>query len=158
MHLLIKCANQSTKAHYIHHTHFHEGDAGFDIYSPEDIVVKAKTIGQKVDLKISCQALRTKNSDKNDPKQSMSYYMYARSSIGNTPLRLANSVGIIDRGYRGHLIGCFDNVSDEDFVIKKGTRLLQICRPDLEPEISFELVDELSDTSRGSGGYGSTGN
>ena len=158
MHLLIKCSNQSTKSHYIHHTHFHDGDAGFDIYCPEDIVVKAKQIGQKVDLKISCQALRTKESDRNDPNQSMSYYMYPRSSIGNTPLRLANSVGIIDRGYRGNLIGCFDNVSDEEFVIKKGTRLLQICRPDLETGISFELVDELSETSRGKGGYGSTGN
>ena len=158
MHLLIKCANQSTKAHYIHHTHFHDGDAGFDIYCPEDIVVKAKQIGQKVDLKISCQALRSKESDRNDPNQSMSYYMYPRSSIGNTPLRLANSVGIIDRGYRGHLIGCFDNVSDEQFVIKKGTRLLQICRPDLETGISIELVDELTETSRGTGGYGSTGN
>ena len=85
-----------------------------------------------------------------------SYYMYPRSSIIKTPLRIANSVGIIDRGYRGNLMACFDNISDEDYTIVKGTRLIQICSPYLD-SISFSLKDNLSETSRGSGGYGSTG-
>ena len=55
------------------------------------------------------------------------------------------------------IIGCFDNNSDNAYIIEEGTRLLQICAPNLEP-IQFELVEELSETSRGTGGYGSTGN
>ena len=43
-----------------------------------------------------------------------------------------------------------------NYIIEKGTRLLQICSPNLEP-ITFELVDNLSETKRGTGGYGSTG-
>ena len=74
----------------------------------------------------------------------------------NTPLRLANSVGIIDAGYRGNIIGIVDNLSDEDFVIEQNTRLFQICSPSLS-SISFSVVNVLSDTSRGTGGLGSTG-
>ena len=73
-----------------------------------------------------------------------------------TPLRLANSVGIIDSGYRGNIIGIVDNLSDEDFVIEQNTRLFQLCSPILSP-VSFEVVNSLSDTSRGTGGLGSTG-
>ena len=73
-----------------------------------------------------------------------------------TPLRLSNSVGIIDAGYRGNIMAIVDNLSDEDFVIEQNTRLFQLCSPDLSP-ISFEVVNELSETSRGSGGLGSTG-
>ena len=92
----------------------------------------------------------------NDKMDGLSFYLYPRSSIIKTPLRLGNSVGIIDKGYRGNLMGCFDNISEEDYLIEKGTRLVQICAPNLET-ISFELTDSLSETSRGAGGYGSTG-
>ena len=43
------------------------------------------------------------------------YYLYPRSSMGSkTPLRLSNSVGIIDAGYRGNIIGVVDNISDRE--------------------------------------------
>jgi dUTP pyrophosphatase len=106
--------------------------------------------------------------------------MYPRSSLSKTKLRLANSVGIIDSGYRGNLIGMFDvvNMDDEaqtqsishqkkeeykdyDFCAKVNDRLVQICAPGLVP-IYVEIVnsiDELgSETERGVGGFGSTGN
>ena len=73
-----------------------------------------------------------------------------------TPLRLSNSVGIIDAGYRGNIMAIVDNLSSEDFVIEENTRLFQLCSPILGP-ISFEVVNNLSETSRGSGGLGSTG-
>ena len=74
-----------------------------------------------------------------------------------TPLRLANSVGIIDAGYRGTLKAIVDNIDRENgIVIPKGTRLFQICSPTLQP-ITYEVVDSLSETSRGEGGLGSTG-
>jgi dUTP pyrophosphatase len=85
------------------------------------------------------------------------YYLYPRSSISKTPLRLANSVGIIDSGYRGDIIGMFD--VQEDYSIEQYTRLLQICSPTLQP-IHVTIVnniEELETTARGSGGFGSTG-
>ena len=148
MHLLIKTTNLS-QPFYINHSNYHEGDAGLDLFTLEDITIKAKTTS-KINTGIICEAL----SD--DKTKGLSFFMYPRSSISKTPLRLANSVGIIDRDYRGNLIGCFDNISNEDYVVEKGTRLLQICAPNLEP-ITFELVEELSETSRGTGGFGSTG-
>ena len=86
------------------------------------------------------------------------YYSYPRSSISKTPLMLANSVGIIDSGYRGEIIGAFRNLSSSNYTIEKHSRLLQICAPDLRP-IHVELVDEpfFNTTERGSGGFGSTG-
>ena len=85
-----------------------------------------------------------------------SYYLYPRSSISKTPLRMSNSVGIIDAGYRGEIIAKVDNLSNDDYKIEKGTRLFQICDASLEP-IELRIVDKLSETTRGVGGFGSTG-
>ena len=84
------------------------------------------------------------------------FCVYARSSIYKTPFRLANNVGIIDSGYRGNLKAAFDNVTDGRAVLTPYTRLLQICMPNLVP-FQIEIVDELDNTSRGAGGFGSTG-
>ena len=73
---------------------------------------------------------------------------------------LANSVGVIDSGYRGDIIGAFRNISGDNksFVVEQYTRLLQICAPDLRP-IIVQLVDAdfFEKTTRGEGGFGSTG-
>ena len=150
MKLLIKPTNDYVKTLYNNHEHYNEGDSGLDLFCPEDIVVEPGTT-RKIDLQIQCEALSDLDGDKN-----VSYYLYPRSSIIKTPLRLANSVGIIDAGYRGNIIACVDNIKNIDFKIEKGTRLFQICGPTLEP-ITFRLVEELSNTQRGSGGFGSTG-
>ena len=84
------------------------------------------------------------------------YYLYPRSSISKTPLRLANSVGIIDAGYRGNLMAVVDNISIQAYNIQKKDRLFQICAGNLEP-IEFQLANDLSNTQRGFGGFGSTG-
>jgi dUTP pyrophosphatase len=89
------------------------------------------------------------------------FYLYPRSSTGTkTPLRLANSVGIIDSGYRGPLIAAFDNWKQDEFLVQEGQRLVQICAPDLSYPLYIILVDkeeDLGKTIRGSGGFGSTG-
>jgi dUTP pyrophosphatase len=85
--------------------------------------------------------------------------MMPRSSLSNTPLILANHVGLIDSGYRGDLTGAFKNFSDEPYKIEEYTRLLQICHPAAYP-IMVTMVDsleKLSSSERGSGGFGSTG-
>jgi hypothetical protein len=95
------------------------------------------------------------------------FYLYPRSSISKTCVRLANNVGIIDSGYRGCLAGMFDIVSRVTSGMRPGEfqrlepyhRLLQICSPTLEP-FTTEMVFAESDlgiTNRGSGGFGSTG-
>ena len=87
------------------------------------------------------------------------YYLYARSSIYKTNFILANNVGIIDTGYRGNLCAALHNkLSNSYSQVKMGTRMTQICMPDLSPNFHVRLVNKLSDTSRGTGGFGSTGN
>ena len=73
-----------------------------------------------------------------------------------TPLRLSNSVGVMDSGYRGSVIAIVDNISKSDFRVEAGTRLVQLCGPVLEP-VSFQLVNSLNETTRGGDGLGSTG-
>lgn len=127
-------------------------NSGFDLFSPEDIETNLNTI--KLDTQVTCSMI-------DDNKQNCGFYLYPRSSISKTNLRLANSVGIIDSGYRGHLLAIFD-IRRNDYVsitIEKHSRLLQICCGDLQPFIVI-LVDDkilLGETERGSGGFGSTG-
>ena len=84
------------------------------------------------------------------------YLLMPRSSISKTPLRLCNSIGLIDAGYRGEIMAAVDNVKQEKYEIDMGQRLFQIVSMDGGP-ISFELTDELSQTKRGTDGFGSTG-
>ena len=155
MHLKIKISENDDINYvmglYENHEHFHEGDAGLDLYMPRTIIVPANSLGFKASLDISCEPFADKRKE-----SGVSFYMYPRSSISKTPLRMSNSVGIIDAGYRGNLIVALDNSSDEDYKIQAGTRLFQICGPTLEP-VSYQLSDELSTTTRGGGGFGSTG-
>ncbi len=119
-------------------------DAGLDLVAPADILVPAHGMAT-VDFGIRCRR-----------SGAGGYYLYPRSSISKTPLRLANSVGIIDAGYRGNIMAKVDNISDDSYIIKKGDRLFQICMPDLRP-FNVVLGNVAVDTARGAGGFGSTG-
>ena len=144
MKLLIKPLNSLSKEFYSNHNHFHEGDAGLDLYVLEDQIFKPGET-QKIKLGISCEA-----------KNGESYFLFPRSSISKTPLRMANSIGLIDGGYRGEIMAVCDNIKDFEFKLEAGTRLFQIVSSDSSP-IYFELKEDLSQTSRGKGGFGSTG-
>lgn len=86
------------------------------------------------------------------------YYLYPRSSLSKTPFRLANSVGIIDSGYRGDIMAKVDRISDVKYVVDVGDRLFQLCTPTLEPFDSIEIVEQFdNETERGTGGFGSSG-
>ena len=153
MHLKIKIDSTSEYLLqlYQNHTSFHEGDSGLDLFTPEDVLIPPKSKGT-IDTGVKCAAYFYVNKWK-----PTSFWMLPRSSVATkTPLILANSMGLIDAGYRGNLMGVFYNTSDEPFLVEKGTRVLQICGP-LLSSVSFELVECLSETSRGTGGYGSTG-
>lgn len=125
-------------------------DSGVDIFTPEKIVCKA---GETTTIRLGISAAVYGPNEFPLP-----YYVFPRSSISKTPLRLANSVGIIDSGYRGELMAKVDNISKEDYVVEQYQRLFQMCNGNLLPFSSMKLVKELDDTERGSGGFGSTGN
>ena len=149
MKLLIKTDNPVLTTVYNNHQHYNPGDSGLDLFCPETITINpGETV--KINLQIKCEALS------NDGQRNVSYYLYPRSSIIKTPLRLSNSVGIIDAGYRGDIIACVDNIKNESYTITQGDRLFQICAGNLEP-IEFQLVNDLSNPQRGTGGFGSTG-
>jgi dUTP pyrophosphatase len=83
--------------------------------------------------------------------------LYPRSSISsNTTFILANSVGVIDSSYRGEIKFRFKSITPVGKMYEVGDRIGQIIIVPY-PEVQFEEVTELSDTSRGSGGYGSSG-
>jgi dUTP pyrophosphatase len=149
MHLKLLAENTVIEQIYDNHSTYHEGDSGLDLFFTEEIVIPAhETV--LIDLHIKCEAFPDKNKSYN-----ISYYLYPRSSISKTPLRMANSVGIIDAGYRGTIMAAVDNTSNEPYTILPNQRLFQICSPTLDP-ISFELTNILSSTDRGEGGFGST--
>jgi dUTP pyrophosphatase len=84
--------------------------------------------------------------------------IFPRSSVTNKDLMLKNSVGIIDSSYRGQISFRFNRVSTElSFEIYSvGERIGQMMIIPY-PTVQFEEVDELTETNRGEGGYGSTG-
>ena len=83
--------------------------------------------------------------------------VFPRSSIRKYELALSNSVGVIDSGYRGELQATFKKTNGLDsLAYKVGDRIAQIMIIP-HPPIEFNEVDELSDTERGEGGFGSTG-
>jgi dUTP pyrophosphatase len=137
-------------------------DAGFDLLAPqEQIIYPHAPCVQKIDYQIICAAKILNHATGDYVYNNTGFYMYPRSSISKSNIRLANNVGIIDAGYRGHLMGMFDVVYiDGCKTINKFDRHLQICAPGLIP-IVVEMVgskEELGEeTARGNGGFGSTG-
>jgi len=81
--------------------------------------------------------------------------LFPRSSIYKTNMSLTNCVGVIDSGYRGEVMMKF-KMTDNRTMYEVGDRVGQLLIMPY-PKVEFEEVDELSETSRGSGGYGSTG-
>ena len=83
--------------------------------------------------------------------------VYARSGLATKKgLAPANKVGVIDSDYRGEIMVALHNHSNKSAEIEAGERIAQIV---LTPYLTaqFEIADELSNTERGAGGFGSTG-
>ena len=81
----------------------------------------------------------------------------SRSGMGTCHgITLSNGVGVIDSDYRGEIIVALTNLSDTPYTIQPGDRVAQlVISPVVQAQIS--LVDELDETDRGAGGFGSTG-
>ena len=83
--------------------------------------------------------------------------VFARSSMGaKRGLAPANKVGVVDSDYRGEIMVALHNHTDSPVTVEGGERVAQMCIiPCVQAEVN--LTDELSDTVRGTGGFGSTG-
>ena len=144
MKLRVKPTSEEVRLMYENHGHFHEGDAGLDLFIIEKQVFKPGETS-RIKLGISCENMDQKP-----------YLLMPRSSISKTPLRLCNAIGLIDAGYRGEIMAAVDNIKQKSYEVEKGQRLFQLVSMDGGP-IYFELVDVLSSSERGEGGFGSTG-
>lgn len=118
--------------------------AGLDLYCPFHIKVPADS-QKKIPLGIAVEI----------PKGHMGL-LVPRSSMSKTPLRCANSIGIIDADYRGELSIAYENISCSDYMIFRGDRIAQLIIVPIAI-VDVEEAQTLSETERGDGGYGSTG-
>ena len=155
--LKIKLLDKDLKTFYSKKANV-EGDAGVDLYFPENIILPPHSLGTLIDFKIQTEMILDLDlpEDVDMEIPNISFILTPRSSIYKTPLRQSNSIGVIDSGYRGNLMVPIDNHSDEEYKIERGTRLFQVIEPGLRP-IRIELVNILSSTERGTSGLGSTG-
>lgn len=123
--------------------------AGYDLCActDEPIVIKAGETA-KIHTGISAEIEGTKD---------VVLLIYARSSLATKfGIAPANCVGVVDWDYRGEIICALHNSSKEDYTINHGDRIAQmVVTPVFTPEV--EVRETLSDTTRGAGGFGSTG-
>jgi len=123
----------------------HDGDAGVDLYSSEDYVLKpgeTKLISSGIKIEV--------------PKE---YEAQIRPRSGlalKNSVTVLNTPGTIDHQYRGIVGIILINHGKNDFQIKKGERIAQMVFNKIE-SVDFQELEELSDTKRGDGGFGSTG-
>ncbi|MEA2036361.1 MAG: dUTP diphosphatase [Nanoarchaeota archaeon] len=123
----------------------HEGDAGVDLYSTEDYTLKPNervlvSTGIKIAVPEGYEAqVRPKSG------------LALKSGIG-----VANTPGTVDAGYRGEVGVIAINLGNEDYKIEKGKKIAQMVFNKIEAA-EFEEVEDLDETKRGEGGFGSTG-
>jgi len=116
-----------------------EGDAGMDIHS--------------VSREVTEDYIEYKTGICIEIPRGHVCLIFPRSSISKKDLSLCNSVGVLDSGYRGEIIVRF--LKHGEKIYEVGDKIGQIMVIPY-PQIEFEEVDELSCTSRGEGGFGST--
>lgn len=124
----------------------HDSDAAADLYAADTMTLPAHSQGNMVRTGVHIGL----------PEGWMALII-PRSSIGaKTGLRLSNSVGLIDTDYRGPLGVLYDNISDSDYTINAGDRIAQLLVMPVH-RFSAEVMDNLTETDRGEGGFGSSG-
>ena len=122
-------------------------NAGFDLPTAENWV------GETHLLDLGVKAMMTRSGT----DETVHYWLAPRSSIYKTGYMMGNSLGVIDRSYRGTLKAPVVRVSEPAKGFMAGDRHFQIMAPDLGWIHTVRIVDSLPETLRGEGGFGSTG-
>lgn len=121
--------------------------AGYDLYALDDVSIRPQT-NEMIHTGIAIEI----------PKGYVGL-VFARSGMAHKQhLRPSNAVGVIDADYRGEvLVSLYNDSTEDEMDITPGQRIAQLV---IVPYLGLELqeVDKLSDTTRGEGGFGSTGN
>jgi len=128
-------------------------NAGVDLYCVQQQHVSSDRV-TLLDLGVKARMVR------NDTNEIVHFWLAPRSSIWKSDVRQANSMGVIDRSYRGVLMGAvIANDTGKNVVIDYRTRLFQVLAPDMGwiKKVIIMPLSELDETSRGEGGFGSTG-
>lgn len=127
-------------------------DAGYDLVAIDDGTTKRDEFGNVLYIQyrtgISIQTEEGYHTE-----------LFPRSSVTKTNVFLANSIGLIDEGYRGEIMVRFKSAAPDTALLErysKGDKIAQlVVRKTIEAE--FIETDELRDSDRGKGGFGSTG-
>ncbi len=149
--LLIKITDETVRNYYEQYKNAHDTDSGIDLVIPQDTKIPPfdeKNLFTEIDCGIVCEFIPNDGNVHG-------YFINARSSIRKTPLTLANIVGIMDFSYRGKVLLSVRNLSKNEYIIKKDTKLFQLLAYDLSP-MRIKVVGSLSETERADGGFGST--
>ena len=123
-------------------------NAGYDLFVPNDVTF-APDERKLVSMEVRAVVI--------EGAALQNYWMVPRSSISKTGLIMLNSVGVIDKSYRGELMAFLWNTTTWPVEVKKGQRLVQIVARHMGDIVSVSIVDKLPESSRGDGGFGSTG-
>lgn len=143
--LLLKPLSDYAKEKYKSKNASDNKDSGYDMYYCDETITIEPWKTARLGLGVACAR-----------EVDIGYDLRARSSIDKTNLILSNGMGLIDCTYRGEIKASVRNVTPEPYTVEKGARLFQLALPGLE-SFTVDIVDSLSETSRGSGGFGSTG-
>lgn len=122
----------------------HEGDAGLDLRAVEEYDIEPGEsvmvrTGLRVEIPAGCVGLE-----------------FPRSGLGSKGITLRNCVGVIDSGYRGEVLAALWNTTDKPFKVEMGDRVCQLVVMPYCP-CTVEESESLSESERGTDGYGSTG-
>lgn len=126
-------------------TYAHEGDAGLDLYSTMDHTLEP---GKSILVTTGFSLELPKNTEAQ---------IRPRSGLAlKHQITVLNSPGTIDCGYRGEVGVILINHGSQSFAVEKGMKIAQMV---VKPVLTVEVIikDSLEDSSRGTGGYGSTG-
>jgi dUTP pyrophosphatase len=141
---MIKVKIKKIKENAIVPKYAHEGDAGVDLYSTEEHLLKA---GERVLVSTGIKIAVPEGYEAQiRPKSGLAI---------NHGISVCNTPGTVDAGYRGEVGVIAINHGNEDFKIEKGKKIAQMIINKIEAA-EFEEVEELDDTTRGEGGFGST--
>jgi len=157
-----------------------DDNAGFDLFVSQPCETKAGTVSL---VNLGCKARMVKCFP-DTLEQEVPFWLAPRSSIWKSGVTQANSIGVIDKSYRGNLMGAVlpiykpqgywshmsgnansgsyvwmncDSRDTGNPILEKGQRLFQIVAPDMGHIKEVRIVTSLSETKRGEGGFGSSG-
>jgi len=128
-------------------------NAGVDLFVAAEATLTAEKSICLLDLGVKARMVRLSDGEE------VHYWLAPRSSIFKSNVHQVNSLGVIDRTYRGTLMGAVRGLDAAKYptTLAVGIRLFQVLAPDMGHIKEVRLVESLPETSRGSGGFGSTG-